>query len=321
MNFRFPALCGLIFHLSAAEIPLPEPPAERVQVTLRGGGAVSGLPLKETSEFLWIDVGYEVFRLPRAHVLGVAVELDEPAAPPAMVGGELYHMRADRPLRPVDQWVQQLGEGVVEIRSRAGQGSGFLLNDRGHVLTNHHVIALDRELTVTVFSGSGANLERIQYRNIRILAMDPLNDLALLQIDDELIRPLVWLPLADSLELRTGETVFAIGSPLGLDRTVSQGIVSLTERLINGVLFLQTTTQINPGNSGGPLLNLQGEVVGVNTLKLMRAGIEGVGFAVPSETIRRFLARRSAFAFDPRNPNAGYHYLNPPRKRESTPTP
>lgn len=286
---------------------------------LEGGAAVTGRLLKESVEMYWVDVGHDVLRLPSSRVLQTR-ELrgedtgDLPEDPSAET---LFHIRRETQTLPVDAWVRRLGEGVVEIRSRAGQGSGFILNAEGHVLTNHHVIAGDRELTVTVFSGSGANMERIQYRNIRILAMDPFNDLALLAIEDELRRPLTWLPLGLAGEMNTGETVFAIGSPLGLDRTVSRGIVSLTERLINGALFLQTTAQINPGNSGGPLLNLRGEVVGVNTLKFMRAGIEGVGFAVPAETVKLFLARRSAFAFDPRNPNTGYHYLNPPRKSES----
>lgn len=284
---------------------------------LEGGSSVTGRLLKETVDMYWVDVGHDVLRLPSSRVVLVRdLQTGESGEDSPASEGTLFHTRRETQTLPVDAWVRRLGEGVVEIRSRAGQGSGFLLNAEGHVLTNHHVIAGDRELTVTVFSGSGANMERVQYRNIRILAMDPANDLALLAIEDELTRPLTWLPLGRAGDMNTGETVFAIGSPLGLDRTVSRGIVSLTERLINGALFLQTTTQINPGNSGGPLLNLRGEVVGVNTLKFVRTGIEGVGFAVPSETVKLFLARRSAYAFDPRNPNTGYHYLNPPRKRD-----
>jgi len=310
----------LVFPALFAEPEELEPPQTDLRIfELEGGAAVTGRLLKESAEMYWVDVGHDVLRLPSSRVLLVRLpRIEKPGDESAADPGRLFHVRQESQTLPVDAWVRRLGGGVVEIRSRAGQGSGFLLNANGHVLTNHHVIAGDRELTVTVFSGSGANMERIQYRNIRILAMDPANDLALLAIDDELKAPLTWLPLGRAGDMNTGETVFAIGSPLGLDRTVSRGIVSLTERLINGALFLQTTAQINPGNSGGPLLNLRGEVVGVNTLKFVRTGIEGVGFAVPSETVKLFLARRSAYAFDPRNPNAGYHYLNPPRKGDTS---
>jgi serine protease Do len=78
-------------------------------------------------------------------------------------------------------------------------------------------------------------------------------------------------------------------------------------------LFIQTTAQINPGNSGGPLFNLRGEVVGVNDMKAMGVGVEGLGFTIPATGLKNFLRNRDAYAFDPRNPNAGYRYLEPPR--------
>jgi serine protease Do len=109
--------------------------------------------------------------------------------------------------------------------------------------------------------------------------------------------------------------VFAIGSPLGLDRTVSEGIISVANRVINGRLYLQTTTQINPGNSGGPLFNLKGEVVGVNNMKISAVGAEGLGFSISSNTLKSFIDNRDAYAFDPRNPNAGFRYLSPPKTK------
>jgi serine protease Do len=110
--------------------------------------------------------------------------------------------------------------------------------------------------------------------------------------------------------------VFAVGSPLGLDRSVSRGIVSLTNRVIGGRVLVQTTAEINPGNSGGPLFNLSGEVVGINDLKLMGIGLEGLSFAIPVSVLRDFLNNRNAFAFDPRNPNAGFRYSQPPTREE-----
>jgi serine protease Do len=111
--------------------------------------------------------------------------------------------------------------------------------------------------------------------------------------------------------------VFAIGSPLGLERTVTAGIVSTKAREVGGLLYLQTTAQINPGNSGGPLFNLSGEVMGVTNMKVT-AG-EGLGFAIPVETVRYFLDHRDAFAYSNENPSNPYRYLEPPSRTRQTP--
>lgn len=321
VNFKLAALC--ILGIAVLQ-PAGAEPAAAKHVLLKGGGSLQGPVLKETESTLWIDLGHDVLPVPRERVL--SLRDPEAAGPPPSAGAldeerdTVWTLRDKKVNRPVETWVDRLGEGVVEIRSRAGLGSGFIISPEGLVVTNHHVIAGDRELTVTLFRDTDQGLKRVQYKNIRIVALDPSRDLALLTIEDDLEAPLKPVPLGRSDIMRTGETVFAIGSPLGLDRTVSRGIVSLADRLVGGRLFLQTTAQINPGNSGGPLFNLRGEVVGVNTLKVAQTGIEGMAFSIPSESLKLFLAKRSAFAFDPRNPNSGYHYLNPPRKTE-TPTP
>ena len=121
--------------------------------------------------------------------------------------------------------------------------------------------------------------------------------------------------------MKQGQPVFAIGAPLGLERSVSQGIISLKNRLENGRMYIQTTTQINPGNSGGPLFNLRGEVVGVNNMKIVAAGAEGLGFAIPGAVLKAFLKNRDAFAYDPANPNAGFRYNKPPRPEATPPKP
>jgi serine protease Do len=206
-----------------------------------------------------------------------------------------------------------LGAAVVQIRTPTGLGSGFVINAAGYIVTNEHVIAGEHEITVTVFKNSVGGLEKVQFNNVRIIALDPRLDLALLKIENLRDQQLATVAVGDSDELEGGTPVFAIGSPLGLERTVSQGIVSLKNRVLDGKLYIQTTTQINPGNSGGPLFNLRGEVVGVNNMKAMMVGVEGVNFAIPAATLKSFLRNRDAFAFDPRNPNSGYRYLAPPR--------
>ncbi len=320
-----PAAVLALLPLTAEEPAKADSPSESIlteasdsalrEVELENGSKVRGWLLKENDSALWLDLGFEVLRIPRPSAM--AIRKPEQNSQQSDLPSEgLFSTRERSQSLPVERWVPRLGRGVVEIRSRAGQGSGFVINEQGMIITNYHVIAQDNLLTVTVFSSQSDSLRKIQYKDIRILAMDPSHDLALLQIADELEEPLEILPFGQATELETGEGVFAIGSPLGLDRTVSRGIVSLSERLVNGNVFLQTTAQINPGNSGGPLFNFQGEVIGVNTLKFVRTGIEGVGFAIPIETVKTFLERRNAFAFDPRNPNTGIRYLNPPSKAE-----
>ncbi len=159
----------------------------------------------------------------------------------------------------------------------------------------------------------GAELDRLTFENVQIVASDPTADLALLAVRDAGDHRFATVPLGGSQGLRQGQTVFAVGSPLGLDRSVARGIVSLTNRVLRGELYIQTTTAINAGNSGGPLFSLRGEVIGVANLKLAGMGLEGLSFAIPVDEVKRFIRNRSAFAFDPRNPNAGYRYLEPPR--------
>jgi serine protease Do len=156
---------------------------------------------------------------------------------------------------------------------------------------------------------------------VKIIAMNGFLDLAILQIDDPAAESLPFVPVGDSDALTQGQQVFAIGSPLGLERSVSQGIVSVKARETRGTWCIQSTTQINPGNSGGPLFNSRGEVVGVNNMKMAGVGVEGLGFSIPANVMKPFLKNRDAFAFDPRNPNAGFRYLPPPAPPTKTETP
>ena len=144
------------------------------------------------------------------------------------------------------------------------------------------------------------------------MAINPAIDLALLKLDppEDLELPFVYL--GDSEEVAVGDRVYAIGAPIGLDRTVSSGIVSVTNRSFGGHTMMQMTTPINPGNSGGPLFNLRAEVVGVNSAGYM--GLQGLNFAIPSKYVKDFLRNRDAFALDTSRSEHGIHYLPAPRK-------
>ncbi|MGB5633550.1 MAG: trypsin-like peptidase domain-containing protein [Waterburya sp.] len=162
-----------------------------------------------------------------------------------------------------------------------GSGSGFIIDGSGHIITNAHVVENADEVNVTLRDGrSFAG---------RVLGSDRLTDLAVIKIDAE---SLPSLALADSEQLRVGESAIAIGNPLGLDSTVTTGIISATGRSSGEVgvpdrrlEFIQTDAAINPGNSGGPLLNSQGQVIGINTAIIQNA--QGLGFAIPSNTAQK----------------------------------
>ena len=170
---------------------------------------------------------------------------------------------------------QQPGGQEPEPRYRSGQGSGFIVSANGEIITNHHVVEGADRLTVTLFDG--------REFPATLVGSDAKTDLAVLKIEAE---DLPILPLGSSEDLRIGEWVMAIGNPFGLSHTITSGIVSAKGRSRVGITdyedFIQTDAAINPGNSGGPLLNLDGEVVGINTAIFSRSGgYMGIGFAIP----------------------------------------
>lgn len=293
--------------------------AAATTVELVGGHAIRGHVLQQTSDRLVVDVGFAVVEVPAGSVIRL-VEEGEPERPEAAGPTDrLFDERSARAELSVKENVPRCAEAVVQVRTPTTLGSGFVIQPSGYLVTNQHVISGEHQITVTVFEERDGELVNRRFDTVRIVALSPELDLALLKIDDAGDREFATVPLGRSEELRQGQTVFALGSPLGLDRSVSHGIVSLTQRVMGGQLYIQTTAQINPGNSGGPLFNLAGEVVGVSNLKLLGIGLEGLSFAIPASTVRHFLSNRSAFAFDPRNSNAGFRYPSPPRVPDGDP--
>lgn len=281
-------------------------------VHLHGGGSVTGEILLEKPDTVIVDLGYRVLEIPRTAIDRVVhVESDEA---PATESSDLFVTELGRPELSVEENIERCGEAVVQVRTPVGLGSGFVIHPSGYVVTNHHVISGEHQISVTLYRRTEHELEQIHFKRVRIVALDPWVDLALLKIEDGGDHDFATVPLGSVDTLHQGQPVFAVGSPLGLDRSVSEGIISLTDRLAEGRLLIQTTTEVNPGNSGGPLFNLRGEVVGVNQLKLAAIGLEGLSFAIRVSTLKDFLRNRDAFAFDPRHPNAGFRYLSPPRR-------
>lgn len=286
-------------------------------IVLRDGRTVRADVLKQYPDRIIVDLGFDLLTIPRGQI--VAIENDQPTTQPAG-GDENERVRktenlfstADLPVRSVDALVSRFAEGVVLVSSPGGTGSGFFINRDGYLITNFHVVEGETRIAIVVFRRVGGELKREKIEDIEIVATNPFLDLALLRADlpDGYTPTICYLDTDDNLN--DGDGVFAIGNPLGLVRSVSEGIVSRRNRAEDGLAYIQTTAQINPGNSGGPLFNLRGEVVGVTNMKI--SGGEGLGFAIPTRYVIDFLRNRDAFIYNSESSSAGYRYLQPPRR-------
>ena len=171
--------------------------------------------------------------------------------------------------------IDELIPKVASIKTQGGMGSGAIIREDGLIVTNYHVIEGKAEVN--------AALSNRKTYKAEIIGFNQDNDIAVLKIDRTGLR---FFEFGNSDNLRVGEKVLALGNPLGLDFTVTQGIVSAKNRKISGMAgdFIQTDVPINPGNSGGPLVNKAGELVGLNTMKAKNQ--EGLGFAIPSNFVK-----------------------------------
>ncbi|MBN2317830.1 MAG: trypsin-like peptidase domain-containing protein [Acidobacteria bacterium] len=228
----------------------------------------------------------------KREVSGPAFAAD-PVKQPALTGDEEINVNVYNTVSPS---VVNITKTVVEYDfffapiARGGSGSGCLLDNKGNVLTNYHVIESADRLEVSL-------PDRSRYR-AKIIGVDPQNDLAVIQLIDAPEERLHPISFGNSDSIKVGQKVLAIGNPLGLQNTLTVGIVSSVGRRIqteSGDLVdnvIQTDAAINPGNSGGPLLNTSGEMIGINTsiFTIRGGGNIGIGFAIPSNTIRRVAA-------------------------------
>ncbi|MGD9130125.1 MAG: trypsin-like peptidase domain-containing protein [Candidatus Bathyarchaeota archaeon] len=188
-------------------------------------------------------------------------------------------------LMPWSTIYDQLKDSVVLIETNLGLGSGFVYDTEGRIITNHHVIENATTIQVTFLDGN--------ITSANVVGMDIYSDLAVIKVDPEVttLHPVV---LGSSSDLIVGEPVAAMGNPFGLSDTLTAGIVSSVERTMVAagnymiIDIVQIDAAVNPGNSGGPLVNLKGQVVGVNTAIQSETGtFTGIGFAIPSDTVKR----------------------------------
>ena len=188
-------------------------------------------------------------------------------------------------LMPWPEIYNQIKHSVVLIQTDLGLGSGFIYDKEGHIITNYHVIEAAENIQVAFLNGNITEASRV--------GEDPYSDLAIIEVNPK-ITTLYPVELGNSSNLTVGEPLAAMGNPFGLSDTITAGIVSALGRTLDApggfriVDIIQVDAAINPGNSGGPLVNLEGQVVGVNTAIISSSGtFAGVGFAIPSDTIRR----------------------------------
>jgi len=319
-------------------------------IQLKDKAAIVGTILAEKRDQIAVDVGYTILLVPRNQIAKISkdgselptkvnansktsiaepkpvaesktiVETKPAEESKAIVGSRTEFYSAPNkalPSRSVRELVSQLGEAVVQVRTPGGLGSGFIINEDGYLITNFHVIEGETQISVEVYRQTADGvLERKTYKQVHIIAMNKFEDITLLKIEDKDVPKFKYVVMGNADALSVGERVFAIGSPLGLERTVTEGILSTKTRQLGGELYLQTTAQINPGNSGGPLFDMSGEVIGITNMKITFG--EGLGFAIPVEAVKFFLDHRDAFAYSNDNPSNPYRYLEPPSRTHHT---
>ncbi len=316
------ALAALV-GCSIGSVALAEPDAPatgpKVDTTrLLDGRVIEAPVLKETSDTVWLDLGDQVIPVARNRIESITRAAPEAVAEDTS-GATLYRTAQGLPESVPKELAKKHGEAVVMVSTPSGLGSGFIIHPEGYAITNAHVIQGETKIKTTVFEQDERDFRRQIIEDVEILAVNDHLDLALLKLKHPTGKPFKTVIVQGTEDLEVGQDVFAIGSPLGLERTLSRGVVANTQRSWEGLTFVQTTAEINPGNSGGPLFNLKGEVIGVTNMKIPFG--EGLGFAIPARYLRDFLRNREAFAYDKENPNSGYSYKKaPPRTNFGKPT-
>ncbi len=297
------------------------------KVVLKEGQIITGDILAEKDSHLVVDVGVAVLRIPREQVQdyeyseGFEIDLIDAndtndVSVKTIVETDKLYRTAKLKKTTIEKCVDAVAEAVVKVSTPGSMGSGFFINEQGYLITNYHVIEKETKLEVTVFQKQKNGFEKKKFKNVKIVAINPFVDLALLKVEDLKDTSIKFAYLGNINHIRVGEKVFAIGNPLGLERTVTDGVISTKNRAFEGLVYIQTNADINPGNSGGPLFNLAGEVIGVTNMGYIFYG--GLGFAIPVDYVKHFIENREAFAYDKDNPNSGFRYIQPDARRKKS---
>jgi len=290
-------------------------------VVLKKGQTITGSIILEKDKVLILDVGFTILSIPTDQILQYEYtsDFDLPQTEPNLPAltdpnqTDKLYKTADIPKTTIEKCVEQVSESVVKISTPSGMGSGFFINQNGYLITNYHVIEKETKIDVTVFHKGDKGFQKKKFKHVKIEAINPFVDLALLKVLDLDDAKITAVNLGNIDKVEVGEKVFAIGNPLGLERTVTDGVISTKNRAFEGIVYIQTNADINPGNSGGPLFNLAGQVIGVTNMGYIFFG--GLGFAIPVDYVKHFLDNTQAYAYDKDNPNTGFKYLQPKQRK------
>ena len=301
------AVLGVAFEFANADV-----------IHLRSGSSVDGNIVKRSDKRVWVDIGSEVLSFDMEDV--ASIDAAAAAAPLKVERDDLFHTVINPPTQSPKEHAKSIGPAVVKISTPSGLGSGVIIDKDGHAITNAHVVQGEQKLKATVwFPQADGTLKRVDIDKVELIAVNNHLDLALVKIPSTKEGDFSFAPIQKDEQLDIGQAVFAIGNPLGLERTLTQGVISTTQRSFDGLTYIQMDCPINPGNSGGPLFNTRGEVIGITNMGLR--GGESLGFAIPTRYVKDFVRNREAFAYDRSNPNSGHNYHDgPTRVKFDTPS-
>jgi serine protease Do len=287
-------------------------------LVMKSGSRLEGTIIKRNDRKVWLDVGPDVLVFDMEDV--AEVKQAEAAADMQTVQDELYSHASNPPTLSPKEHAKRIGPAVIKVSTPGGLGSGVIIDKSGYAVTNAHVVQGETNLRVTVwFPQADGTLKRTEIEDVELIAVNNHVDLALVRIKHPDGKDFDFAAIVDQEKFDIGQPVFAIGNPLGLERTLTQGVISTTQRNFDGLTYIQTDTPINPGNSGGPLFNTKGEVIGITNMGIR--GGEALGFAIPARYVKDFIRNREAFGYDKNNPNSGHNYHQPPARTSFTPPP
>ncbi|MCE9620222.1 MAG: trypsin-like peptidase domain-containing protein [Planctomycetes bacterium] len=282
-------------------------------IHLQSGSTIDGQIVKRSDKRVWIDIGADVLSFDMEDV--AKIDSAAAAAPLKVEKDDLFHTAVNAPTQSPKEHARTLGPAVVKISTPSGLGSGVIIDKDGHAITNAHVVQGEQKLKATVwFPQSDGTLKRVDIDKVELIAVNNHLDLALVKIPQPKDGEFTFAPVQKEEQLDIGQAVFAIGNPLGLERTLTQGVISTTQRSFDGLTYIQTDCPINPGNSGGPLFNTRGEVIGITNMGIR--GGESLGFAIPARYVKDFVRNREAFTYDRSNPNSGHNYHDGPTRSD-----
>jgi serine protease Do len=317
MEVRVRSSLGIVAAVATLTLSSVGAADDKDTIVLDDGTTLTAVILKETSDRIWLDLGFTVIDVPRARVTSIQRVTGTPAGEARE--RDLFRTATNLPERSPKELSRRFGEAVIMVSTPSGLGSGFIIHPDGYAITNAHVVQGETKIKCTVYQQGELDFHKIVIEDVEIVAVNHHVDLALIKMKQIDAKPFPTVYIQSAEDLAAGQDVFAIGSPLGLERTLSRGVISTTQRDFEGLTYIQTDTQINPGNSGGPLFNDRGEVIGVTNMGIPLG--EGLNFAIPARYVRDFIENREAFAYDKDNPNSGYIYHAPPERSAFGPPP